>query len=628
VTDDLAVRLLTTPVVGEPTLRADGAVVAVTIATASLERDERVSVVHVVGIDGSPRWRSDGPADRAARFAPHGSLLGFTSGGSIRLVDTDTSPDAAAPSTDRTISVDLGSVRRWAWRADAAAIVATVARRPTRAPHEPIVIDGMSSKRDGEGFDLDRFDLVVVDVATGTTRPVWSDLRQVGDVGFTADGDVIVCLPAGRDEWRWDLVVIDPATGDERWRTAHGPWDRAGAPIGLRDGRVLFVGGPAGPEHATLSLTRAGEIVELPTGLDRNITVGAPAYPGAVPCVDGDHVWFTANDDGCSRMYRVPVSGGEAEALTAAGEVVTGSDVRGGRLAVTVATTDAAGVLRVDGHDVPLAGASETMDVPPPWTVERLQVLAHRGATVPTWLLRSRFAGDGPAPMLLDIHGGPHNASNGTVGTANLHRAILAEHGWHVLLVNPRGSDGSGSDWFRGLEPHGGWASADLDDLLAAVDVAVAAGIADPSRLAVTGYSYGGLATAALTTRTDRFRAAAMGGSLVDLRTFVVTADLGPRLYVREVGGAPWISNDLDRRSPLGRVDRVRTPTLIFHGTADQRCPVTQAEAWFQSLQELGVPSQLVLYPGASHGFVTAGRPSWVLDAGRRIADWILRHSD
>ncbi|MEZ5220590.1 MAG: prolyl oligopeptidase family serine peptidase [Ilumatobacteraceae bacterium] len=623
--DDLAVRLLTTPVVGEPTLRADGRRVAVSLATASLDHDERSTTVHVLDLDGTTRWHSDGPSDRAPRFAPRGGLLGFTSGGTIRLVDVD--PDAGtSEASDRTIRIDGGSVRRWAWRSDAAAIVATVARRPIRGPHDPIVVDGLSSKRDGEGWDLDRFDVVVVEVVTGAIRELCSDHRLVGDVGWTSDGDVLVCVPADRDVWRWDLVALDPATGDERWRTAHGPWDRAGAPTGLADGRVLFVGGAAGPGHARLSLTRDGDVADLPTGLDRNVTVGAPAYPGAIPCVDGGDVWFTANDDGCARLYRVPLAGGDAEARSGADEVVTGADVRDGRTAVTVATTDAPSRLRVDGRDVRF-GAAAT-DTTPPWTVERLQVVARDGAAVPAWLLRSRHADDGPAPMLLDIHGGPHNASNGTVGTANLHRVILAQHGWHVLLVNPRGSDGSGAEWYRGLEAHGGWASADLDDLLAAVDAAVAAGAADPERLAVTGYSYGGLATAALTTRTDRFRAAAMGGSLVDLRTFVVTADLGPRLFVREVGGAPWVSTDTDRRSPLRRVDRVRTPTLILHGTADQRCPVTQAEAWFQSLQELGVTSELVLYPGAPHGFVTAGRPSWVLDAGRRIADWILRHTD
>lgn len=635
--DDLAVRQLTTPVVGEPTLRADGALVAVTVARASIERDERTSAVHVVDVDGAPCWRSDGPADRSPRFAPRGTLLGMTSGASLRIVDVGSAGD-------RRISFEGGSVRRWAWRADAAAVVATVARRPARSPHEPIVVTGLSSKRDGEGWELDHFDVVVVDVATGASSTVRSDLPLVGDVGWTAGGDVLVCVPAGPGVWRWDLVAIDPATGEERWRTAHGDWDRAAAPVGLSDGRVLFVGGPAGPGHATLCVVHEGAaqqgvVQELLTGLDRNVTVGAPAYPGAVPCLDGEQVWFTANDDGCARLYRVPLTEGDAVAVTDPDEVVTGTDVRGGRTVVTVATVDAPGRLRIDERSVTVldpsdpagssdpAGPSDALGATPPWTVERLGVVAPDGAQVPAWLLRSTHAPPGPAPLLLDIHGGPHNVSNGTIGTANLHRAILAEQGWHVLLVNPRGSDGSGSEWFRGLEPHGGWASADLDDLLAAVDAAVDAGVADPDRLAVTGYSYGGLATAALTTRTDRFRAAAMGGALVDLAAFVVTSDLGPLLFGREVGGVPWAPNGIDERSPIRHVDRVHTPTLVFHGTGDQRSPVTQAEAWFQSLQELGVPSELVLYPGAPHGFVTAGRPSWVLDVGRRIADWVLLHT-
>lgn len=641
-TDDLAVRLLTAPVVGEPSLRGDGAQVAVTVTRTSLDADARTSEVVVVDADGTLRWRSRGVADRAPRFAPRGAALGLVSGPSLRLVDL---VDPVAPS-ERTVAVPGAALRRWAWRADAAAVVATVARPPERGALDPIVIDGLSSKRDGEGWDPASFDVVVIDVATGDVRVVTSGLAMAGDVGWTVDGDVLLCLPADRDSWRWDLVALDPFTGAERWRTVHGDWHRSAAPVGLADGRVLFVGGEAGPGHATLSIVDghvgagpaagAGVVTELRTGLDRNVTIGAPAYPGAAPCVDGDLVWFTANDDGCARLFRVPLAGGDAEPATATDTVVTGADVRSGHVAVTVATVDDPGMLHVDGEPVDVLGVLDVVEragrtggptrALPPWTMERLTVVAPDGSIVPARLLRSRVAVD-PAPLLLDVHGGPHNASNGTLGTADLHRAILAEQGWHVLLVNPRGSDGSGIDWYRGLEPHGGWAGVDLDDLLAAVDAAVEAGIADPTRLAVTGYSYGGLATAALTTRTDRFRAAAMGGALVDLTAFVVTSDLGPLLFGREVGGTPWAPNGLDERSPLRRVERVRTPTLVLHGTGDQRCPVTQAEAWFQSLQGLGVESELVLYPGAPHGFVTAGRPSWVLDAGRRIADWILRHT-
>jgi dipeptidyl aminopeptidase/acylaminoacyl peptidase len=609
---DLARRLLAGPVVGEPALRADGGLVALTVSAASLDADARTSYVEVLDLDGRTVWRSDGPDDRSPRFAPAGALLGFTCGVGVRVVD----PESGYVAT--TLDAP-GAVRRWAWCHDGRAVVATTAVPDERAAHDPIVADRPAYKRDGEGFTPGRSAVGLLGL-DGAYHTVAGPFEATGDIAWHPAGYVLVCLPADGRRWRWDLVAFDAATGQERWRTPHDDWDRASSPVALPDGRVLYVGGPAGPEHAELVITDGASVTPIPIGLDRNVTIGAPAYPGAPPVVDGDDVLFTANDDGCSRLHRVALDGGSALAASTAGEVVTGLDARADVLVTTTATGSSPGELRL--HRTVLR-RHEPIELP--WTVERLAVATPDGAPVPAWVLRSTVA-TGRAPLLLDIHGGPHNASNGALTTANLHRALLAAEGWHVLLVNPRGSDGSGIEWFRGLERHGGWASADLDDLLAAVDAAVDAGIADPDHLAVTGYSYGGLATAALTTRTDRFRAAAMGGSLVDLRAFVTSADLGPVLFGREVGGTPWAVGDLERRSPITHVGAVRTPTLVFHGTADQRSPVTQAEQWYQSLQALGVPSELVLYPGASHGFVTAGRPSWVLDVGRRIAEWVLRH--
>jgi dipeptidyl aminopeptidase/acylaminoacyl peptidase len=221
---------------------------------------------------------------------------------------------------------------------------------------------------------------------------------------------------------------------------------------------------------------------------------------------------------------------------------------------------------------------------------------------------------------LVDLHGGPHNASNGALGQGNLHRLLLADAGWHVLLPNFRGSDGYGEAWYRGLEAHG-WCSVDVLDVMGAVDRAVAAGVADESRLAVTGYSYGGLLAAALTTRSRRFRAAALGGAPVDLRAFSESSDLGLILCEREVGE----QTAADQRSPIHEVGKVRTPTLVYHGAEDRRVPVSQADQWYQGLTHAGTECELVVYPGMPHGFVSSGPPNTVLDVGTRIAAWLQK---
>jgi CubicO group peptidase (beta-lactamase class C family) len=208
----------------------------------------------------------------------------------------------------------------------------------------------------------------------------------------------------------------------------------------------------------------------------------------------------------------------------------------------------------------------------------------------------------------------------------HLYHQELVALGWTVLLLNPRGSDGYGERFFTAAI--GGWGQADAKDLLEPVDALVAEGIADPRRLAVTGYSYGGYMTCYLTSRDDRFAAAVAGGVITDLVSMGGTSDLGHALSNLELGVPAWSGRDrLAPMSPLTQVGQVRTPTLILHGAADVRCPVGQAEQWHTALRERGVPSRLVLYPNASHLFILGGPPSQRIDFNRQVLDWVTRYT-
>ena len=176
------------------------------------------------------------------------------------------------------------------------------------------------------------------------------------------------------------------------------------------------------------------------------------------------------------------------------------------------------------------------------------------------WLIRRPDA-PSPAPLLLDIHGGPHNAWNGAADDWHLYHQELAARGCTVLLLNPRGSDGYGSDFYDAAI--GAWGEADAKDFLEPLDQLVAEGVADPKRLAVTGYSYGGYMTCYLTSRDDRFAAAVAGGVVSDLVSMSGTSDSGHHLSELELGALWWDARDrYDAMSPLDRVEQVRTPTL------------------------------------------------------------------
>src|SRR3984957_11667314 len=192
-------------------------------------------------------------------------------------------------------------------------------------------------------------------------------------------------------------------------------------------------------------------------------------------------------------------------------------------------------------------------------------------------------------------------------------------------MLNPRASDGYGEAFYTATT--GAWGTADANDFLEPLDALVAEGIADPARLAVTGYSYGGYMTCYLTSRDGRFAAAVAGGAVTDLTSMSGTSDSGHELAQWELGSFSPTGRDFTASDPFPRVTEVTTPTLLLHGESDSRCPVGQAEQWHVALRELGVDTQLVRYPGASHLFILNGAPSHRIDYNQRVVDWVEQYS-
>ncbi len=217
------------------------------------------------------------------------------------------------------------------------------------------------------------------------------------------------------------------------------------------------------------------------------------------------------------------------------------------------------------------------------------------------------------------------------MGNAFLHSAfyayVLAARGWAVLALNPHGSGSYGRAFAHAIR--GRWGEHDLPEQLAAVDALVGEGVADPERLAVAGYSYGGYMTAWTIGHTDRFRAAVVGAPVTNLESFHGTSDIGLWFGSFEMGGDLVGHRATYRRlSPVHAADRVTTPTLILHGEADDRCPIGQGEEFFAALVAAGkAPAELVRYPGQSHLFPGTGRPSHRVDFNRRVVEWVERHT-
>jgi dipeptidyl aminopeptidase/acylaminoacyl peptidase len=226
------------------------------------------------------------------------------------------------------------------------------------------------------------------------------------------------------------------------------------------------------------------------------------------------------------------------------------------------------------------------------------------------------------APLLLVIHGGPAGvfvrSFTGTPGPYPL--AAFAARGYAVLRANPRGSSGYGKE-FRHAN-RGDWGGGDYRDLMSGVDRVVAMGVADPERLGVMGWSYGGFMTSWVVTQTKRFKAASAGAAVTNLMSFTGVTDI-PGFVPDYFGGEYWDRFDAWRtHSAMFTVKGVATPTLIQHGEADDRVPISQGYELYNALKRQGVTTRLTVYPRQPHGFT---EPKMTLDAARANLEWFDR---
>ncbi|MGH3302985.1 MAG: serine hydrolase, partial [Streptosporangiaceae bacterium] len=505
----------------------------------------------------------------------------------------------------------------------------------------PIVTDRLDYQADGAGLlRTMRQHLHVLTLADKQCRQVTSGDWHAGGPAWSPDsGKVAFCAATAPDadlKMRAPVYVLDVANVAATPELAGLP-DGAGGPVSWSaDGSALLVVGTVGPPTGQAGLLRiplsGGPVEDLAAPLDRNVMPGGPGYPGALPQLseDGRSVLFCVRDRGCTHVYVVSTEGGDPRPLvTGAGRNVAGMSVASGAAAIVLATPTSYGeVALVDigsGNETVRTEHGTNLTDTELFVREEREFTISDGTVVPGWLIRDAAA-DGPQPLLLDIHGGPHNAWNGAADPVHLYHQELASRGWTILLVNPRASDGYGEHFFTATR--GAWGEADAQDFLEPVDQLVAAGIADARRLAVTGYSYGGFMTCYLTSRDDRFAAAVAGGVVSDLHSMAGSSDAGHFLSEYELTG-PSFDNDgrYDVMSPMAQVAGVRTPTLIVHGAADLRCPVDQAKQWHTALRERGVPTRLVLYPDGSHLFILDGKPSHRLDFNRRVVDWVEQYA-
>jgi dipeptidyl aminopeptidase/acylaminoacyl peptidase len=427
--------------------------------------------------------------------------------------------------------------------------------------------------------------IALVDVASGEFETFTPDDRHSSLAAFSPDGSRLAFFTDRHAELRAylnlkDVVVRELSSGDQEVLTVDSQLTLGGygstpdtAPVWSADGRDLYVLGAEG------------------TSLD---------------------------------LYRVGTHGGSLVPVTRLKGNIGGVTLAAGMLAYTESELHRPGALwvrsleegsqarKVDDTD----GSVAEFGLQAP---RKLALPGHDGFTVEGFLFLPPSAPPDTAhPTVVEMHGGPYSRY-GNAWTSRYPWQVLAHNGFAVFIANPRGGTAYGERFLRGVYRNFG--TDDCLDLLAAVDALVEQGIADPERLGFTGYSYGGLMTNAIISRSDRFKAAV---SIAGVFNYVsAVGQNNPQLFIDSYR-QPW-SGDLQRlweHSPASRVHHIRTPTLIMHGVEDEPVDPRQSKELFTYLQLNATPSRLVLYPGEGHGI---NLPSHMLDYQTRELQW-FRH--
>ncbi len=630
--------------VSDPQVSPDGARLAFCVGTPDPATDRLGTVIWVGPVDGSeePRQFSLGPEDSSPRWSPDGRWLAFVArrGEAAQLHVAPLDGGEARALTDASLAASQP-----AWSPDSRRLA--FVGRPARPPElkepgwegrpAPRVVTGLRSRFDGVGwFDERRSHLFVVDMEGGDVTQVTEGDWDDADPDWSPDGRFLAFVsdrsPTRADEEHRDVWVV-PAHGRRRPRRLTRGRGTASSPLWSPDGGTIAYVGHEHPSGDSASNTHLMVVAaEGPTS-PRSLSapMDRPVW-GLVRPLGGTHCWsedgravsFLAADHGAIGIYRshladpgpTPVLVGDRQIVAFHASRDTLAFVAQWPSAlpeVYVASRDGAGERRFSSANAELASR---------WLapVHRISHRAPDGLEIESFVIYPRQRQRGrPLPTVLEVHGGPHFWN--PQGPWLVLYQSLAAAGFAVLLPNPRGSQGYGEEFSKACV--GDWGGADFDDLMGAVDSLVEEGVADPQRLYVAGYSYGGFMTSWVVGHTNRFAAACVSAPVTDLTSFWGTTDI-PNFLHHELGSAPWERPDeYTKRSPITYLPSITTPVQIFHWEGDLRCPVGQGEELFQGLRKLGRETVMVRYPG---GFHVDRSPAAVVDFTRRHLEWFQQH--
>ena len=622
--------------VGSPALSPDGEWVVYTLSQIDTKEDKGQTHLWLVKWDGSAHiqltYGKEGAS--APKFSPDGKYISFMSsrpgpakGSQVWVMDR------RGGEAEQLTNITDRNIQGYSWSPDSQTLLLTLHPKAEPdepeegkppAPPKPIVIDRYHFKQDVQGYLRDdAWDSLYLYSLNAKKAEKLTTAKNVNEenavwspdgawIAFTSNHD-----PDPDRTNNTDVFVVAPKPGSEARKLT--TW------TGPDGGRLAW-----SPDSKSIAYIQGTELKLLEYSQSKPAVVtldGMVSYPAAkfdrsvrdpIYSPDG-HLSYLVSDDRNQYPAEVELSGDGIKREFAQQGSFMGWESAGGHTAVIFTNDDQIpeiyafenGTLRkLTTHNDALE--AELNLVP----TEDIEFKTKDGADVHGLLTKpADFKTGSPAPMILFIHGGPNGQDEHAF---DFLRQWLATKGYAELNVNYRGSSGRGQDYAKAIA--GDWGDKEVIDLLAGVDKAVALGVADPNRICVTGWSYGGILTDYTIASSNRFKCAISGAGVAAPMSFY-GVDQYILQYDNELG-PPWKNYQLYLKLsyPFLQADkRMHTPMMFMGGTSDMNVPLLGGEQMYEALRSLGVPTELVVYPGQFHGFT---RPSYIRDRYERWLAW------
>lgn len=629
--------------VTDPQISPDGKWVAYTVSSTNFKKDDFTTDIWMSSWDGKTTIQltfTEEESESTPRWSPDNKYLSFLSS----RKDSEEVDQVWLMNREggeaKKITSFTGGVEECAWSPDGKKMALIVDVTDTTKYIEgtetaiPIVIDRFYFKEDYSGYlNTSRKHLYLLDVATGdTARIVDGDYEEVLP-SWSPDGKTIAFVSKrARKDWdqddNYDIYLVDAKAHSVPRPLTTSPLkdndpEYEAAPSWSPDGKYIAYtsGGPLkliyyATQHLAVIPVMGGTPQILTASYDRNIW-----NPQWSP--DGKEIYFIAEDDQNLDLDKISATGGEIQKVIPGRYTVYNYHLQPGNKIVLQYTTPAIPQEIFVQDEIGFRKLSHQNDG---WlsrhqiaTTKEFQSKSKDGTMISGFMvLPYNYVEGKKYPTILQIHGGPTSQNQNEWA---FDWQLYASWGYAVVSMNPRGSTTKGEKFATAI--FADWGNKDIQDDLSGVDEMVKRGIADPDKLAVEGWSYGGISTNYAIVQDHRFKCAISGAGISDILAGFGT-DMYVREYIQELG-TPWgnTKNYLKLSDPFLHADRITTPTLFMGDSKDFNVPLLNQEQMYQALKTLGIETRLIIYPDQYHGISV---PSYLRDRYERRKEWFDDH--